>query len=90
MGLENELTTKEKLKAFVSGAPKGLVYGMAVVGAVCTANGIGEALNERLGTSYMDETLIYGGMASAVAYSAYRAFRAWRNSKKGAQERTQP
>lgn len=89
MTLESELTTKEKLKDFGRAMHKGLAEGMAFVGAVYVTNEIGKALNERLGTSYIDETLVYGGIASVVAYSAYRTFRTWRTSKKGAQERTQ-
>jgi len=82
MALDDKLITKEKLKAFVSGVPEGLLYGMAIVGAFYTAQNIGEALNTRLGTSFIDEALIYGGGISAVGYSAYRTYRTWKATRR--------
>jgi len=87
---KSPLTLGENLKAFARGAPKGIVYGLAVLKASDLAQLVGDAINTRMGINYADETIIYGSCASVVGYCAYKTYTLLRaQHKKRAQERAQ-
>ena len=87
---KSPLTLREEFRAMADGIPTGLVYALAVNGALDLAHRVGEAINTRLGINYADDVLAVS-CVSLMAYYVPTVFKSLRKKNPwGIEERAQP